>query len=66
MPSLKSGTATNDLVSAVFEFESDKLEYIIDQTGIVHVPIGNLEFEITDLNLNLKMLTMSSIRKKFR
>nr|YP_009393183.1 ribosomal protein L1 [Bostrychia moritziana]ARW61745.1 ribosomal protein L1 [Bostrychia moritziana] len=64
MPSPKSGTVTNDITSAVCEFKSGKLEYKIDRTGIVHVPIGKLDFEIDDLNLNLKMLQKSIDKNK--
>lgn len=54
MPSPKSGTVTNDLKKAISEFKSGKLEYKVDRTGIVHVPIGKLSFDINDLLLNLK------------
>nr|CRF40202.1 Ribosomal protein L1 [Laurencia snackeyi] len=56
MPSPKSGTVTNDLKNAISEFKSGKLEYKIDRTGILHVPIGKLIFDIDDLLLNLKAL----------
>nr|WMP11922.1 50S ribosomal protein L1 [Laurencia australis] len=56
MPSPKSGTVTNDLKNAISEFKSGKLEYKVDRTGILHVPIGKLIFDIDDLLLNLKAL----------
>nr|YP_010619745.1 Ribosomal protein L1 [Tayloriella tenebrosa]WAX03758.1 Ribosomal protein L1 [Tayloriella tenebrosa] len=59
MPSPKSGTVTNDLESAISEFKAGKLEYKVDRTGIVHVPIGKLNFSIDDLQLNLKALQES-------
>nr|QCI05745.1 ribosomal protein L1 [Cryptopleura ramosa] len=59
MPSPKAGTVTNDLKNAITEFKSGKLEYKIDRTGIVHVPIGKLNFKLNDLNLNLKALQES-------
>lgn len=54
MPSPKAGTVTTDLVSAIHEFKSGKLEYRVDRTGILHVPLGKLNFSINDLSLNLK------------
>ena len=59
MPSPKSGTVTMDLNSAINEFKQGKLEYKIDRTGIIHVPIGKLNFSSNDLNLNLKALQES-------
>nr|QCI07087.1 ribosomal protein L1 [Haraldiophyllum bonnemaisonii] len=59
MPSPKAGTVTNDIQKAIKEFKSGKLEYKIDRTGIVHVPIGKLSFNSNDLNFNLKALQES-------
>nr|YP_009295243.1 50S ribosomal protein L1 [Dasya binghamiae]AOH77255.1 50S ribosomal protein L1 [Dasya binghamiae] len=59
MPSPKSGTVTIDIKSAVNEFKGGKLEYKVDRTGIIHVPIGKLNFVSEDLNLNLKALQES-------
>jgi len=59
MPSPKSGTVTNDIKNAINEFKAGKLEYKVDRTGIVHVPIGKLHFNINDLVLNLKTLQES-------
>nr|QCI08170.1 ribosomal protein L1 [Polyneura bonnemaisonii] len=59
MPSPKAGTVTNDIKNAVLQFKSGKLEYKIDRTGIIHVPLGKLSFQIDDLNLNLKTLQES-------
>lgn len=59
MPSPKSGTVTNDIKNAITEFKAGKLEYKIDRTGIVHVPIGKLNFSLSDLILNLKSLQES-------
>nr|YP_010619163.1 Ribosomal protein L1 [Pterosiphonia complanata]WAX03176.1 Ribosomal protein L1 [Pterosiphonia complanata] len=64
MPSPKSGTVTNELESAISEFKAGKLEYKVDRNGIVHVPIGKLNFSINDLHLNLKALQESIDRNK--
>lgn len=56
MPSPKSGTVTNNLKDAISEFKAGKLEYKIDRTGILHVPIGKLSFSTNDLKVNLKAL----------
>nr|QCI04222.1 ribosomal protein L1 [Anotrichium furcellatum] len=54
MPSPKAGTVTSEVVNAVKEFKSGKLEYKVDKTGILHVPIGKINFTVDDLFLNLK------------
>nr|YP_010851305.1 ribosomal protein L1 [Aphanocladia delicatula]WGH14156.1 ribosomal protein L1 [Aphanocladia delicatula] len=64
MPSPKSGTVTNELISAISEFKSGKLEYKVDRTGILHVPIGKLNFSVDDLVLNLKALQESIDKNK--
>nr|YP_009394638.1 ribosomal protein L1 [Vertebrata thuyoides]ARW63200.1 ribosomal protein L1 [Vertebrata thuyoides] len=56
MPSPKSGTVTNNVKDAINEFKAGKLEYKIDRTGILHVPIGKLNFSTNDLKANLKAL----------
>nr|YP_009396891.1 ribosomal protein L1 [Ophidocladus simpliciusculus]ARW66077.1 ribosomal protein L1 [Ophidocladus simpliciusculus] len=59
MPSPKSGTVTNEIKQTITEFKSGKLEYKVDRTGIIHVPFGKLNFEVSDLYLNLKALQES-------
>nr|YP_009297086.1 ribosomal protein L1 [Ceramium japonicum]AOM66429.1 ribosomal protein L1 [Ceramium japonicum] len=56
MPSPKAGTVTMELSNAVSEFKSGKLEYRVDRTGILHVPLGKLSFTVDDLNINLKAI----------
>ncbi len=64
MPSPKSGTVTNDLQKAISEFKSGKLEYKIDKTGVLHVPLGKLSFAVDDLKINLKALQESIDKNK--
>ena len=59
MPSPKAGTVTTEIKHAISEFKSGKLEYKIDRTGIIHLPIGNINFSSEDLYTNLKTLQES-------
>jgi large subunit ribosomal protein L1 len=62
MPSLKTGTITEDLIQVINEFKQGKVEYKTDKTGIVHVNIGNIEFSQKAIKENLLAL-YSSIEK---
>ena len=59
MPSPKAGTVTTDVKNSIHEFKAGKLEYKVDRTGIIHVPLGKLDFSENDLYLNFKALQES-------
>ena len=42
MPNPKAGTVTMDVTKAVKEIKAGKIEYRLDKTNIIHVPIGKL------------------------
>ena len=44
MPNPKSGTVTFDVVRAIQEIKAGKVEYRVDKTAIVHVPVGKVSF----------------------
>jgi large subunit ribosomal protein L1 len=54
MPSPKSGTVTNDVVSAVTEFAAGKIEYRLDDGGNIHAPVGKKSFAAEDLAANVE------------
>lgn len=61
MPSPKSGTVTTDIVTAVKEAKAGKVEYRVDQAGIVHLGIGKVSFGGAKLLENAEVI-MASIR----
>jgi large subunit ribosomal protein L1 len=44
MPNPKSGTVTQDVAKAVQEAKAGRVEYRVDSTGIVHLPVGKVSF----------------------
>lgn len=44
MPNPKSGTVTFDVARAIAEIKAGKVEYRVDKTSIVHVPVGKVSF----------------------
>lgn len=56
MPNPKSGTVTADVKKAVEEARAGKLEYRVDETGIVHTAIGKVSFGSEKLRKNANVL----------
>jgi len=54
MPSPKSGTVTDDVVTAVTEFAAGRLEYRTDGGGNVHLPVGKRSFDVAKLVDNIR------------
>ena len=64
MPTPKGGTVTFDVGRAVKEIKGGKIEYRVDKTGNVHVPIGRVSFEPDQLHDNLGAIMDSIVRAK--
>ena len=64
MPNPKSGTVTNDVAAAVAEIKAGKVEYRVDKTAIIHVPIGKASFEVEKLAENFMTLINAIIKAK--
>lgn len=59
MPNPKSGTVTKDVTKAVKEAQAGKVEYRVDEAGIVHVPIGKVSFSAEELIKNARAFASS-------
>lgn len=44
MPNPKAGTVTMDVTRAVKDIKAGKIEYRLDKTNIIHVPVGKVSF----------------------
>jgi large subunit ribosomal protein L1 len=64
MPNPKTGTVTFDVGQAVQEVKAGKVEFRVDKTAIVHVPLGKLSFEDEKLVENAKALVHAVVRAK--
>jgi len=64
MPNPKTGTVTFDIGRAVREIKAGKVEFRVDKTGIVHVPVGKTSFSTERLLENARALVDSIIKAR--
>jgi len=64
MPNPKSGTVTQDVSRAVNEVKAGKIEYRVDKTGNIHVPVGKASFGEDQLVDNVRSLLAELNRAK--
>ena len=56
MPNPKSGTVTTDIAKALKDIKAGKVEYRLDKTNIIHVPLGKASFTEEQLADNFQTL----------
>ncbi len=64
MPNPKAGTVTMDVTKAVADIKAGKVEYRLDKTNIIHVPIGKASFTEEQLADNFHALLDAIIKVK--
>jgi large subunit ribosomal protein L1 len=64
MPNPKTGTVTPDVTNAVKETKAGKVEYRVDKTGVIHVPVGKVSFSADKITANAKALIDAVIKAK--
>ncbi|MEA5096771.1 MULTISPECIES: 50S ribosomal protein L1 [Sedimentibacter] len=64
MPNPKSGTVTFDVAKAIQEIKAGKVEYRLDKTNIIHVPVGKKSFGTQKLVDNLKVVMEAIVKAK--
>ena len=64
MPNPKSGTVTFDVAKAIDEIKAGKVEYRLDKTNIIHVPVGKVSFGGEKLAENFAALMDAIVKAK--
>ncbi len=64
MPNPKAGTVTMDVTKAVNDIKAGKIEYRLDKTNIVHVPVGKVSFTEEQLAENFKAIMDAIVKAK--
>jgi large subunit ribosomal protein L1 len=64
MPNPKTGTVTFDVARAVKEIKAGKVEFRVDKAGIVHSPIGKIEFDAAKIAENAQSLLAAVVKAK--
>ena len=64
MPNPKAGTVTMDVTKAVNDIKAGKIEYRLDKTNIIHVPVGKVSFSEEQLQDNFQTLIDAILKAK--
>ena len=64
MPNPKSGTVTMNVTQAIQDIKAGKVEYRLDKSNIIHVPIGKVSFGQEKLEENFRTLIGAIIKAK--
>ena len=64
MPNPKAGTVTMDVTKAVQDIKAGKIEYRLDKTNIIHVPIGKASFTEEQLRDNFQTLMNAIVKAR--
>lgn len=64
MPNPKAGTVTMDVTKAINEIKAGKIEYRLDKSNIIHVPIGKASFTEEQLADNFQTLMDAIIKAR--
>ena len=64
MPNPKSGTVTPDVTKAINDIKAGKVEYRVDRSSIINVPVGKASFEANQLDENSSTLMDAIVKAK--
>ncbi|MBO4289299.1 MAG: 50S ribosomal protein L1 [Lachnospiraceae bacterium] len=64
MPNPKAGTVTMDVTKAIADIKAGKIEYRLDKSNIIHVPVGKVSFTVEQLQQNLDAVLGAIVKAK--
>jgi large subunit ribosomal protein L1 len=64
MPNPKTGTVTTDVAKAVRETKAGKVEFRVDKAGIIHCPVGKINFDAAKLAENAHSIIVAVVKAK--
>ena len=64
MPNPKAGTVTMDVTKAINDIKAGKIEYRLDKSNIIHVPVGKVSFTEEQLADNFQALMGAVIKAR--
>lgn len=64
MPNPKAGTVTMDVTKAIADIKAGKIEYRLDKSNIIHVPVGKASFTEEQLQENFQTLISAILKAR--
>jgi len=64
MPNPKAKTVTNDIKGAIAELQKGRMEFRVDKTGVVHLPVGKVSMEQDKIKENVNIFVNEVNKKK--
>ena len=64
MPNPKASTVTMDVTKAVNDIKAGKIEYRLDKSNIIHVPVGKVSFDEAKLQENMDALMEAIVKAR--
>ena len=64
MPNPKTGTVTNDITAAIGELKKGRVEFRTDKGGVIHMPVGKVSMEPSQIAANVSILLAEVARKR--